>query len=227
MKVAVTYENGEVFQHFEEHRYEISDGKVISSEVIDTNGTGHGALAGLKTIRDAYEQIKSEFDDYIDNTSMDEDDERAEIGRTIVKFRDTVKAEIPVCVIGNYSVGKSALVNSLIGRERLPSYANSTTAKNVLIENGDVYSIIFDYSDVHYNLVTEGSNIKKDCDGEIDEELISALISSTDVMPESIYVKRDGRVALICRYKFDAEHGMAVVFNGGKLEEVGSQDIIM
>ena len=51
MKVAVTYENGEVFQHFGRTPafkvYEISDGKVISSEVIDTNGTGHGALAGF------------------------------------------------------------------------------------------------------------------------------------------------------------------------------------
>ncbi|MBQ6319697.1 MAG: NifB/NifX family molybdenum-iron cluster-binding protein [Lachnospiraceae bacterium] len=51
MKVAVTYENGEVFPHFGRTPafkvYEISDGKVISSEVIDTNGTGHGALAGF------------------------------------------------------------------------------------------------------------------------------------------------------------------------------------
>lgn len=31
----------------------------------------------------------------------------------------------------------------------------------------------------------------------------------------------------MCRYKFDAEHGIAVVFKEGKLEEVGPQDIIM
>jgi predicted Fe-Mo cluster-binding NifX family protein len=51
MKVAVTYENGEVFQHFGRTPafkvYEVADGKVNSSEVIDTNGTGHGALAGF------------------------------------------------------------------------------------------------------------------------------------------------------------------------------------
>ena len=51
MKVAVTYENGEVFQHFGRTPafkvYEVSDGKVLSGEVIDTNGTGHGALAGF------------------------------------------------------------------------------------------------------------------------------------------------------------------------------------
>ena len=51
MKVAVTYEYGEVFQHFgrtpQFKVYEVTDGKVVSSEVIDTNGTGHGALAGF------------------------------------------------------------------------------------------------------------------------------------------------------------------------------------
>lgn len=49
MKIAVTYDNGEVFQHFgrTEHFkvYEIEDNKVISSEVISSNGVGHGALA--------------------------------------------------------------------------------------------------------------------------------------------------------------------------------------
>lgn len=51
MKIAVTYENGEVFQHFghtgQFKVYEISDGKVIKEEVMDTGGSGHGALAGL------------------------------------------------------------------------------------------------------------------------------------------------------------------------------------
>ena len=51
MKIAVTYENGQVFQHFghtEEFKiYEIEDGKVISAEIIDSNGSGHSALAAL------------------------------------------------------------------------------------------------------------------------------------------------------------------------------------
>lgn len=51
MVIAVTYENGQIFQHFghtEQFKlYEIADGKVIATEVMDTNGTGHGALAGL------------------------------------------------------------------------------------------------------------------------------------------------------------------------------------
>ena len=50
-RIAVTYENGEVFQHFghtEEFKvYEVEDGKIINSEIIGSNGSGHGALAGL------------------------------------------------------------------------------------------------------------------------------------------------------------------------------------
>ena len=51
MKIAVTYDNGNVFQHFGKTEsfkiYEVEDNQVISSEVISSNGTGHGALAGL------------------------------------------------------------------------------------------------------------------------------------------------------------------------------------
>ena len=47
------------------------------------------------------------------------------------------------------------------------------------------------------------------------------------VMPESIFVKRDCRVALLCRYKFDEEHGLALIYKNGKLIDVGSQDIIL
>lgn len=53
MRIAVTYANGEIFQHFghtEEFKvYDVQDGKVVASEVVDTNGQGHGALAGVLT----------------------------------------------------------------------------------------------------------------------------------------------------------------------------------
>lgn len=51
MKIAVTYDNGNIFQHFGRTEsfkvYEVEDNKVVSSEVIGSNGVGHGALAGL------------------------------------------------------------------------------------------------------------------------------------------------------------------------------------
>ena len=51
MKIAVTYENGQVFQHFghtaQFKLYQVEDGQVLSSQVVETNGSGHGALAGF------------------------------------------------------------------------------------------------------------------------------------------------------------------------------------
>lgn len=49
MKIAVTYENGEIFQHFGRTEafkvYEVDEGKIVSAQVLPTNGSGHEALA--------------------------------------------------------------------------------------------------------------------------------------------------------------------------------------
>lgn len=51
MRIAVTYENGEIFQHFghtEQFKvYDIEDGKIVSSQIVGSDGLGHGALAGF------------------------------------------------------------------------------------------------------------------------------------------------------------------------------------
>ena len=51
MRIAIPYENGNVFQHFGHTAqfaiYDVTDAKVIGSAVIPTLGSGHGALAGF------------------------------------------------------------------------------------------------------------------------------------------------------------------------------------
>ena len=51
MRIAVTYENGNIFQHFghtEQFKiYDIENNAVVKSEVKNTMGAGHGALAGF------------------------------------------------------------------------------------------------------------------------------------------------------------------------------------
>ncbi len=51
MRIAVTYENGEIFQHFGHTKqfkvYDIENQKIVKEEIVDTNGQGHGALAGF------------------------------------------------------------------------------------------------------------------------------------------------------------------------------------
>lgn len=51
MKIAVTYENGLIFQHFghtaQFKLYDTENGEIKNEQVVDTNGSGHGALAGF------------------------------------------------------------------------------------------------------------------------------------------------------------------------------------
>ena len=52
MRIAVTYEDGKIYQHFghtsQFKLYDIEDGKVVTdTQIVDTNGQGHGALSGF------------------------------------------------------------------------------------------------------------------------------------------------------------------------------------
>lgn len=51
MRIAVTYSNGNIFQHFGHSSqfkiYDIENNQIVNQQVIDTNGQGHGALATL------------------------------------------------------------------------------------------------------------------------------------------------------------------------------------
>lgn len=57
MRIAVTYENGLIFQHFghtEQFKlYDVQDGRITGSEIIGTNGMGHGALATVLAAKGA------------------------------------------------------------------------------------------------------------------------------------------------------------------------------
>lgn len=49
------------------------------------------------------------------------------------------------------------------------------------------------------------------------------------IKPDYLYVKREEkpRVAIMCKYKYDLEHGIAIIFSQDGEIEVGLQDIIL
>lgn len=51
MRIAVTYENGEIFQHFGHCRqfklYDVENGAIVKEQYVLSGGSGHGALAGM------------------------------------------------------------------------------------------------------------------------------------------------------------------------------------
>lgn len=49
------------------------------------------------------------------------------------------------------------------------------------------------------------------------------------VMPKTIYIPhvKKPTVVILCNYKFDPEHGLAVVFENGKFKKVDSEDAVL
>lgn len=51
MRIAVTYENEFVFQHFGKTQqfkiYDVQDNQIVDTFILDSNGAGHGALADV------------------------------------------------------------------------------------------------------------------------------------------------------------------------------------
>ena len=75
--------------------------------------------------------------------------DKAKVKRELEKFSDASNDVIPICVVGNYSSGKSTFINALIGYELLPSSDEPTTAKIYKIsqsDHADRASIKFEYA---------------------------------------------------------------------------------
>lgn len=49
------------------------------------------------------------------------------------------------------------------------------------------------------------------------------------VIPKTISVPKAKKrvVAIMCNFKFDMEHGMAIVFEDEKIKKIGPQDIVL
>lgn len=123
-------------------------------------GEYKSADEAIEIIRSAYNRISSEFDDYLPGKEKyEEDNSYKEIGDLISVFTDTVSRDIPICVIGTYSVGKSAFINAIIGAEILPSKVDPCTAKDVKVESGDEVSISLEYKEELITYVVEQGRI--------------------------------------------------------------------
>ncbi len=82
-------------------------------------------LANARDILPSITEIFSEHLSPLITKSIDE----AKIDVELRKFSDASKDTVPICVLGNYSAGKSTFINALIGTEVLPSGDEPITAK--------------------------------------------------------------------------------------------------
>ena len=101
---------------------------VCSSEYYENRVEVKQSALRLKNARDILPDVKNIFKlmkPLITETARDTE----KIVKERKKFDDVSKEVIPLCVVGNYSSGKSTFINALIGYEVLPSGDESLTAK--------------------------------------------------------------------------------------------------
>lgn len=140
---------------FEGPSDEYEDLRSICFETSDT-GVLHLVYGDreLANADDILPKIINEFSEVkplVDNAINDE----AAIESDMDKFIDVAKARIPICVIGNYSAGKSSFINALIGYEILPTGTETVTAKVFQIQassDESVASVCFGKDDNRFEL---------------------------------------------------------------------------
>lgn len=101
----------------------------------------------LANARDILDYVRDEFDG-IYPIIASQLDTRPNAKMLLDKFRDASSDRVPVCVVGNYSSGKSTFINALLGVELLPSGDKPLTSRVFRIERSgqiDRASIKVDY----------------------------------------------------------------------------------
>lgn len=101
----------------------------------------------LANARDILDYVRDEFDG-IYSIVAGQLDNRPNAKILVKKFRDASSDQVPVCVVGNYSSGKSTFINALLGVELLPSGDKPLTSRVFRIEQSgqiDRASIKIDY----------------------------------------------------------------------------------
>lgn len=137
---------------------------------------------GLENARDILPKIVDIFSDIepIVHANISSDEVRMEIERDIAKFTDASNDVVPICVLGNYSSGKSTFINALIGMEILPSGDMPVTAKIYRIrQSSDVnvanVSLKFDEKSIEIDVIDNQFRMENEEDSVLSTNLSSAF----------------------------------------------------
>ena len=135
----------------------------------------------MPKVKNHFTKIKKILDENIRDK-----DSKKQIEQLREKFDDVSKDEIPICVIGNYSSGKSTFINALIGCEVLPSGDKPLTAKIYEIrcsDNSEQADVEFIANETIFNikLVRGGYTIRPDdCTDELSVTIRDCLEKGKD-----------------------------------------------
>lgn len=161
----------------------------------------YGADYVMAEIKDRFNKVKTTLEEYQEENIIE----------LIQKYEDTVKPSVSVCVLGLYSAGKSAFINSLIGEEILPSGSDPTTAKVFRIHCSDYYSVFFDVDGIPCTINFDG---EISIDGISDTTLKDSILEKIQKHDNPAFEIND-LLSLINKGKLtdNAEHSVGEVIN--------------
>lgn len=178
-----------VFEGPDDEWDELQD--VCSSESLVPHVRLERSEKALANARDILPYIREVFDELYPIIAGTADGSPETLDR-LRKFRDASSDMIPICVVGNYSAGKSSFINALIGTELLPSGDRPVTARIFQIERSDQQdraSIGFKYADEPMNVTFTDDGMKVSpagTRGKVFDEIASAMADSGISLAERV-----------------------------------------
>lgn len=156
----------------------------------------------LPKVVDVFDQnvrpiVKSSVDDGYMSEDLVEDD--------LNRYTDASNDIVPICVIGNYSAGKSTFINGLIGQEILPSGDKAVTArvfKIYQVKNDESAEVVFtfDHKEITLTLTGDQFAFSRTDDFKIIKILTKELSEITD---HGYAVRINKALAVINDYESD------------------------
>jgi len=120
------------------------------------------------------------------------------------RFADTSNDVIPICILGNYSAGKSSFINALIGNEILPSGDEPVTARIFRIERSmqkDFAKLFFkcNEKDICFTFTKDGMEMETELESN---SLINKIIEEVNDIPKDDFTWRINKaIEIINSYK--------------------------
>ncbi|MCR5202603.1 MAG: dynamin family protein [Lachnospiraceae bacterium] len=166
----------------------------------------------LDNARDILPDIKFLYNQRIKPLITEYLPDQTAIQKDLAKYAEASDNTIPICVIGNYSSGKSTFINALIGREVLPSSDKPTTSKYYKITNSrqeDRATIAFKYENSDVSIRFEAEKyVFTETKPEV--EMIERIEKTlSDNLKENVIVKLNRTVEII--NSFEKEKGIQCI----------------
>lgn len=173
----------------------------------------------LENARDIFPEINEVFHEKIQPFVMQTGNVYEKTKDDIEKYTDVSNDIIPVCVMGNYSSGKSSFINALIGSEILPSGAEPVTAKIYKIRQSpyeDRGSVSLKYKDQGIRVRFDGNSYRFSMATE-ENELSKSIAEALNGLGESTMTALMNKTLEIIN-QFDTEMGHEAISDTIEIE---------